>query len=193
MMLGGNTSERKGMVKQTETDTKNPISNLASRSGCCGVIGSVLVVVIDFFRQFGNAIASLTYQYESKRRFLGLPLLAINIGFDDSDGIPRLARGVIAIGNKATGFVALGIFRARGLFAIAPIAVGLGAVGIAGIGLISVSVIGLGIVSVSVFAVGYLAVGILALGYKCVGIVAIGQEVVGIIGIGEIINVLFSP
>lgn len=180
------------MVKQTETDTKSAILSLASRPGCRGVIGSVLVAVIDFFRQFGNAIASLTYQYESKRKFLGMPLLSISIGFDDPDGKPRHARGVIAIGNKATGFVALGIFRARGLFVVAPIAVGLGAVSIAGIGLICVSVVGLGIVSVSVFAVGYLAVGILALGYKCVGIVAIGHEVVGIIGIGEVVNLLFS-
>jgi hypothetical protein len=192
-MLGGKTSERKRMVKQTETDTKNPISSLASRPGCCGVIGSVLVVVIDFFRQFGNAIAPLPYEYQSQRQFLGLPLLSINIGFDKPNGKPCHARGVIAIGNKATGFVALGIFRARGLFAVAPIAVGLGAVGIAGIGLVSVSVVGLGIVSVSVFAVGYLAVGILALGYKCVGIVAIGQKAVGIIGIGEVVHTLFSP
>jgi hypothetical protein len=192
-MLGGNTPERTDMLKRAETDTQNVISSLASRPGCCGVIGSALVVFVDFFRQFGNAISSLTYQHESKRRFWGMPLLCINIGFDDPDGKPRHARGVIAIGNQATGFVAFGIFLSRGLFAVAPIAVGLGAVSIAGIGLISVSVVGLGIVSVSVFAIGYLAVGILALGYKCVGIVVVGQEAVGIIGIGKVVHTLFSP
>jgi hypothetical protein len=180
-------------VKQTDTDTQNAPSSLASRRGCCGVIGATLKRAADFFRQLGKVLTSSPYEYESERKFLGLPLLCINIGFDKPNGKPRHARGLIAIGNKATGLIALGIFFASGLFALAPIAVGLTAVSVAGVGLICVSGIGLGVVSVSVFALGYLAVGILALGYKSIGIIAIGREAVGVVCIGKIVNSLFSP
>ena len=186
------SSERIRANLRESASGKDPIMSLASRPGCLGMLGSVLAPFVDFFRQLGRGLASLPYEYESPRRMLGLPVLSVNLGFDNPGGRMRSARGVIAIGNQATGIIAFGLFVARGMFAVAPITVGLTGVSVAGIALLSVSVVGVGIVSVSVVAVGYLAVGILALGAKCVGIVAIGREVVGIIGIGRVSRLLFS-
>jgi len=152
----------------------------------------VFASIRNFFERFVGAFAALNYQYESKHRFLGLPLLSIDIGFDTKQQM-RHARGWTAIGTRATGLFAFGFFMARGLFAVGALAIGIGTVSLASIGLITVSVFGVGFVSVSVFAFGYLAVGILAIGYKSVGIIAIGREVVGIIGVGTQVDSLFSP
>lgn len=178
-------------MKASSPAPPSAIANPTARPGCLGKIGSVLALFVDFYRHLCMALESLPYEYESPRKLFGWPLLSINLGFDNPHGEMRHARGVIAIGNRATGIIAFGIFVARGLFTVALIATGLVSVSIASVALLSVSVVGLGIVSVSVFAVGYLAVGILALGYKCVGIVAIGQEVVGIIGIGKRVRTVF--
>jgi len=176
-----------------EQKKKEAIQSLASRSGCSGITGSVLAVIVDFFRQFYRALATLNYQYESRQKFLDWPLLSINIGFDSSTGKMRQAKGLIAIGSRATRILSFGFFISRGLIAIGGIAFGLGTVSLFSIAIIPVSVVGLGLVSVSVFAAGYLAVGVLALGYKSAGIIAIGKEVVGIICVGNQINSLFSP
>lgn len=159
-----------------------------------GVIAkSFFAPFLDLYRRLCRALESLPYEYESPKRFLGLPLLSINLGFDHPAGKMREARGIIAVGNLATGVIAMGIFVARGLFTIALVSYGAVSVSIAGVALLAVSIVGLGVVSVSVFAIGYLAVGILALGYQCVGIVSIGREAVGIIGIGQKVRALFSP
>lgn len=179
--------------KYLNSDLTNPDASPASRPGCLGRVGSVFTLFAAFYRHLCKALESLPYEYESPRKFLGLPLLSINLGFDNPYGKMRHARGIIAIGNQATGVIAFGFFVARGVFTVALIATGLVSVSIGSIALLSVSVVGLGIVSVSVFAVGYLAVGILALGYKCVGIAAVGQDVVGIIGIGQKVRAVFSP
>jgi hypothetical protein len=172
---------------------KDAIQSLASRSGCSGTIGSLIAAVLDFFRQSYRALATLNYQYESRQRFLGWPLLSINLGFDSSTGKMRQAKGFIAIGTRATGILSFGFFISRGIVAIGGIAFGLGTVSLFSIAIISVTVFGLDFVSVSFFAVGYLAVGVLALGYKSVGIPAIGKEVVGIICAGRQVNSLFPP
>lgn len=168
-------------------------SGLATRPGCLGRIGSALAPFVEFYRHLCKALESMPYEYESPSRLLGLPLLSINLGFDNPNGRMRHARGIVAIGNRATGILAFGIFVACGVFTVALVATGLVAVSIAGLALLSVSVVGVGGISVSVFAVGYLTVGVLALGYKCVGIAAIGRVVVGIIGIGQKALTLFSP
>lgn len=176
-----------------ESQSSAAVSQLASRSGCLGLMDIFLAVLIDFFRQLARAGASFTTVYQSRRTFLGLPWIHVNVGFDNPDGKPRQARGILAIGNYATGALAFGLIFARGLFAIALVAVGVVAVSIAGFGLLSVSAGGLGAVSVSVLGAGYLAVGIMALGWQAVGIVAVGQKAVGIIGLGREVHALFSP
>lgn len=153
--------------------------------------GSLMNRMLRYFRILTTAVAPLTYRYESPHRMFGLPLLSINLGPDTTQGDMRHAKGVIAIGTKATGILAIGVFMARGVFTIAFLSIGLAGVSIGGIGLVTVSVFGLGVASVSVIAIGYLAVGILAIGFKVVGIVAVGFEAVGIVAVGQTIDAVF--
>lgn len=156
-----------------------------------GRIASFFHRMLDRIHDVVVTIAPLTYSYESKRRMFGLPLLSIDLGPENPQGEMRHARGIIAIGTKATGVVAIGVFLARGCFTIAFLTIGLAGISIAGVGLLTISAFGLGIVSVSVIAVGYLAVGVLAIGYKSVGILAIGVEAVGIAAFGQVEDKLF--
>lgn len=78
------------------------------------------------------------YEYKSEAEFLGWPLVHIAQGINPETGAPRVARGLIAIGNIAIGGLAIG-----GLSA--------GAVTIGGLGL-------------GLFSFGGVAIGILAAG-----------------------------
>lgn len=138
-----------------------------------------------------KAFSQIDYQYQSQRKIFSLPLISINLGFDKNNNM-RHAKGIIAIGTKATGIFSLGIFQSVGVVAIGSYSFGLGTVSLFSIGLLTVSVMSLGVISISIFAFGYLAIGVLAVGYKSIGIFSIGYEVVGIIGIGETVNSLFD-
>jgi hypothetical protein len=83
------------------------------------------------------------YEYRSQREILGWPLVHIAGGVDPETGLPRVARGVIAIGNFAVGLVAIGGFAVGGLV---------------------LSGIGLGLVALGGIAVGGVAAGGVALG-----------------------------
>lgn len=87
----------------------------------------------------------LRFEYKSKVKLFGLPLVHLNFGF----GLPRVAKGVIAVGDLAVGIVALG---------------GLSA------GLISVG----GISAAALLSLGGISLGGIALGGLAVGIVSIG-------------------
>jgi hypothetical protein len=78
------------------------------------------------------------YEYKSEAELFGWPLIHIAQGIDPQTGAPRIAKGVIAIGNIAVGGLALG---------------GLAAGGIAFGGL------GLGVISFGGLAIGILAAG----------------------------------
>jgi hypothetical protein len=78
------------------------------------------------------------YEYRSRLKLFGLPLIHIAQGIDPDTGRPRVAKGIIAIGNIAIGVLALGGIALGGL--------------------------ALGGLSLGVFALGGLAVGGVALG-----------------------------
>src|SRR5690554_3250055 len=82
------------------------------------------------------------YEYISKRTFLGLPLVHINIG----RGLYK-AKGIIAIGNISKGFISIGIL-SLGLFSI---------------GLLTLGILTFGILSLGLLSLGCIAVGIIAL------------------------------
>lgn len=103
------------------------------------------------------------YEYTSKRSFHGLPLVHINIG----RGLKQ-ARGIIAIGNLATGGVAIGLASC-----------GLVSIGLVSVGLLALATLSLGIVSLGAIAVGLIAAGGVALGYLTFGGVAIGRYALG--------------
>jgi hypothetical protein len=90
------------------------------------------------------------YEYKSEAELFGWPLVHIAQGIDPETGMPRIAKGVIAIGNIAVGGLAIG---------------GLAAGGIA-----------LGGLGFGVFALGGLSIGILAAagGLAVGGFLAIG-------------------
>ena len=48
------------------------------------------------------------YEYKSKAELFGLPLIHVAQGIDPKTGAPRVAKGIIAIGNGAIGAFALG-------------------------------------------------------------------------------------
>jgi len=93
----------------------------------------------------GYPQAAWGYEYRSPIELYGLPLLHITQGIDLRTGRPRVARGIIAIGNIALG-----------LFALGGVAVGGFAFG--GIGL---GVFVFGGIAVGGVAVGGMAAGIL--------------------------------
>jgi hypothetical protein len=179
-------------MNQAVAGAPGALTRMASRPGGMGTLASTLEAFLDCLRQIAGALVPGPYVYESPRRLFGLPLLAVDLGPDDAAAPPRHARGVIAIGNRATGAVALGLFLARGGLAVGLRAMGLAAIGVVGAGLVSVGLVGIGIVSVATVSAGYLAVGIVAVGYQCVGIVAIGAQAVGILGVGQAARTLFT-
>jgi len=101
----------------------------------------------------------LGYEYRSEATLFGLPLVHIASGYDPATGRPRVAKGIIAIGNIAVGGLAVGG--------------------------VSFGVIGLGGLSVGLVALGGLAVGLLlALGGMAIGFVAVGGGAVGYYALG---------
>lgn len=85
------------------------------------------------------------FEYRSRAEIFGLPVIHIVSGVDPMTGLPRIAKGIIAVGNFAIG-----------LISIEGIAVG--GLTIAGIGL---GIIVLAGIAFGIFAAGGIAVGIL--------------------------------
>ncbi len=144
----------------------------------------VSIKIRDTVKRIFTAVSTLDYQYESKTKIFKFPLLSINLGFDSKESKVRTARGIIAIGSRAIGVIAIGVIEARGIFAIAYLTIGVFGISVAGMGLLTVSVFGIGAVSISIVAIGYFAVGVFAVGFYSVGIIAFGYESYGIIAIG---------
>jgi len=106
------------------------------------------------------------YEYKSAAAIGPWPFVHVCMGIDPATMRPRVARGVIAIGNFAVGVVALGGV-AWGLIAIGGVTLGL-------LGALGGVALGLGL------SVGGVAVGSIAVGGVAAGLVyAIGGAAVG--------------
>lgn len=112
----------------------------------------------------------LGFEYRSTATLAGLPLVHICAGIDPVTMRPRVAKGVIAIGNIAVGVVAIG-----------GLACGLATVGGASLGLLFAlggAAVGVGL-SIGGFAVGSIAIGGVAIGFSyAVGGAAFGRAIV---------------
>jgi predicted Ser/Thr protein kinase len=119
------------------------------------------------------------FEYRSKRQFLGLPLLHLAFGVDPVTGRNRVARGIVAMGE-----------RAQGVFAFGGLAMGVFAFGGIGLGIISFSGFAVGLIAMGGFAIGLLAAygglavapfafGGLAVGYIAAGGAAFGAHTMG--------------
>lgn len=112
----------------------------------------------------------LGYEYKSSTTIGGWPLVHVCMGMDASTLRPKVARGVIAIGNMAVGGVAIGGL-AFGLVTVGGLSIGL-ACAFGG------AALGLGL-SVGGFAVGSIAVGGAAVGFMyAIGGGAFGPAVI---------------
>jgi hypothetical protein len=118
---------------------------------------------------------------QSARKIFRLPLWAIALGPDPARGELRgHARGVIAIGDIATGWVAIGGL-ARGFLAIGGLAVGILAIGGAAVGaLAALGGLAIGGIAIGGGAIGGVAIGGGACGYYALGSGAIGAHVVSV-------------
>jgi hypothetical protein len=110
------------------------------------------------------------FEYRSKTTLFGWPLVHVAQGFDPSTGRPRVARGIIAIGNLAIGAFAMGGMAvggvafggvSLGLLAFGGVAAGLAAFG--GVALALWLAVGGAALSLS-YAIGGLALAPHAIG-----------------------------
>jgi len=118
--------------------------------------------------------------YRSKATLFGLPWLHVTSGIDPQTGRVRVAKGIIAIGDRAQGVVAFGGL-ATGGFAFGGLAIGVfafggGALGLVALGGLAVALLAaLGGGAIAPIAVGGAALGYLADGGR--GGTAIGTHV----------------
>lgn len=115
----------------------------------------------------GRPIQGFGYEYRSKTTLFGLPLVHIVAGPDPLTRRPRVAVGIIAVGQVACGVLAIG-----------GVAVGGVAVGGMGVGLLALGGMALGGVAFGGVAVGGLALGGLAIGWYALGGAALGVHAI---------------
>lgn len=122
---------------------------------------------------FGYRLYYWGYEYRSRQQILGLPLIHIAGGINPETGLPRVARGVIAIGNFAIGLVAIGGLAAGGLV-LSGVGLGLAALGAVAIGGVAAGGVAVGLL----FAIGGVTVSaVWAVGGVALAPYAIGPNV----------------
>lgn len=110
------------------------------------------------------------YEYKSEAELFGLPLVHIANGFDEKTGLPRVAKGILAIGNVAFGALAIGGFAVGGI-----------ALGGLGLGFLALGGIAMGLASIGGFSLGLFAAlgGVAVSGAYAIGGLAIAPHIIG--------------
>ena len=108
--------------------------------------------------------------YRTRQTLLGLPLVHVAWGIDPATGRPRVAKGIVAVGQSAFGVIAVG-FSAWGLFPVGLVAVGFNPVGLFAVGFWAV-----GLASTGFQAIGLLTLAI----WRAVGLVAVAPSPIGL-------------
>jgi hypothetical protein len=121
----------------------------------------------------------VSYHRERRSEFevFGVPFLHIHQGIDPLTKKPAVARGMIAIGDRATGVIAIG-GAAQGLLAIGGFAFGGIAIGGCAIGLAALGGAAFGGLAIGGGAIGYIAFGGGALGHYAAGGGAVGAHTI---------------
>ncbi|MDE6241493.1 MAG: helix-turn-helix domain-containing protein [Anaeroplasmataceae bacterium] len=107
---------------------------------------------------------SKVYEYVSKRKVFGVPLVHVHFGV----GLYR-AKGIIAIGNIATGVVSIGLL-SIGVFTLGLLGLGLFTWACFSLGLL----VSLGAISIGALAFGGVAVGLFSFGGLSIGLYSFG-------------------
>ena len=113
------------------------------------------------FSKRGGQPVRYGFEYKSKRTLFGLPLVHIVLGnyMNPATGLPRVAKGIIAIGGVAIGVVSFGGVALGGL-CFGGLAVGLVALGGCAVGLgLAIGGMAVGLVATGGGAFGYYALG----------------------------------
>lgn len=120
----------------------------------------------------------------SRRKLLGLPLVDIAFGEDpDTNEKTGHAKGWLALGDKATGVVAIGGF-ARGLIAYGKITLGFLAIGAFSFGVFATGLTAIGVFTAGGLSVGFVSLGLIGLGYYSMAWLSIGKSPIGFWRIG---------
>lgn len=101
------------------------------------------------------------YEYKSKKKIRGIPLVHIKMGY----GV-QVARGIIAIGNVSIGLISIG-----------GISVGAISLGGLGLGLLVLGGLALGGIAFGGGAIGIIAMGGMAIGMYSLGGMAVASEI----------------
>ncbi len=118
-------------------------------------------------------------KWSSNAKIFGLPILSIAIGpCTDPYESPCWAKGIIAIGDRAMGVVALSINLAVGLISFGGISLGLISYGGVALGLFTFGGLSIGLIAVGGLAIGMAAIGGGALGYYVIGGETLGKFIV---------------
>ena len=151
------------VLRSLEHDVERRYQHVSEVKSDVENVSGVTGAVPEAFRQM------MGFEYKSKQTLFGWPLLHVTQGMDPVTGKPRVARGIIALGDRAYGVVACGGVAIGGL---AFGGVGLGLFSFSGL---SFGLIAFGGVAISLlFAYGGLAIGTFALGGAAAGYVAAG-------------------
>ena len=142
-----------------------------TESSKCPECGRPLVEVL---RRRGTRSPPYGKRYRSRATLFGLPVIDVALGPKGNEPRGR-ARGIVAIGDVATGGLAIGGV-ARGIVAIGGVAFGAFAVGGMAIGLVAAT----GGMAVGGLAAGGGAIGILASGGGAAGVFAQGGGALGV-------------
>lgn len=122
------------------------------------------------------------YEYKSKTKILGIPLVHIHYShkylmtpYDLRRQRLKTAKGIIAIGDRSIGVLSIGLF-SLGIFNI----------GLFGAGLIGLTIVQCAIFSFGIIALGFSTVGIISIGFYALGVIALAKEVaVGVVAVGN--------
>ncbi|MDP4183111.1 MAG: hypothetical protein Q8942_18735 [Bacillota bacterium] len=125
-----------------------------------------------------NILMNGYYEYKSKAKLFGLPL--VHIKLNRRSGKPCVAKGIVAIGTVSIGVLSIGALPI-GLISLGGFAVGAVSFGGVSIGLL----LALGGLAVGSLAVGGFAVGLGAIGGCVIGKIAIGGYAKGTVAIGS--------
>ena len=140
-------------------------------SSKCPECGKPLVEVLT---RPTHAFRNAGKRYTSKATLFGWPVISVALGPKDGQ-IRGHARGIIAVGDVATGGIAVGGI-ARGVVAVGGLALGLFSIGGGAIGLVTAT----GGMAVGGMAAGGGALGILATGGGAAGVIAQGGGALGL-------------
>lgn len=115
---------------------------------------------------------SFEYEYKSKKRLFGVPLIHINLG----RGLKK-AKGIVAIGNIAYGIISIGMI-SLGILSFGVVSIALISLAVLSIGLLlAMGAISLGVVSIGAISIGIYSLGALAIGKYAIGAAAVASDI----------------